>query len=76
MTQEALDAHKKSRAYKRRLKDLAQPQYNKEVAEWGAGKTKEVLPPAHPGLPAPKKSEAPASVGHVYIPPTKRLGGG
>ena len=48
MSQKDLDNHKKSRAYKRRLKDLAQKQYTQGEADWGAGKTKEVLPPAHP----------------------------
>ena len=48
MSQKDLDNHKKSRAYKRRLKDLAQKQYTQDEADWGSGKTKEVLPPAHP----------------------------
>ena len=42
---EGLANHKKSRAYKRRLLDLAQKQYTQDEADWGTGKTKEVLPP-------------------------------
>jgi bud site selection protein 20 len=44
----ALEDHKKSRAYKRRVKDLKEEKYTKETAEWAAGRTKERLPPAHP----------------------------
>lgn len=32
----------------RRLKDVAQKQYNQAEADAAAGKSKEVLPPAHP----------------------------
>lgn len=34
-----------------RLKDVAQPQYSQKEADLAAGKTPEVLPPAH-GKPA------------------------
>eukprot|EP01039_Chlorochromonas_danica_P009819 gene9819-10861_t len=51
--QETLDVHCKSKVHKRRLKDVAQEQYTHEEAERAAGKTKEVLPPAH----GPKESE-------------------
>mmetsp|Transcript_28237 Transcript_28237/g.45437 ORF Transcript_28237/g.45437 Transcript_28237/m.45437 type:complete len:121 (-) Transcript_28237:1690-2052(-) len=46
--QQALDAHKKSKVYKRRLKELKQEQYTQAEADAGAGIMKEVLPPAHP----------------------------
>jgi bud site selection protein 20 len=39
--------HKKSRYYKRRVKDLKEEKYNKDASEWAGGMTKEVLPPAH-----------------------------
>ena len=48
--QHALDEHRISKVHKRRLKDLAQKKYTQEEAEFAAGKTKEVLPPAHPRL--------------------------
>jgi hypothetical protein len=35
-----------------RLEELKQKQYTQQEAEEGAGKTKEVLPPAHPELAA------------------------
>lgn len=44
----ALADHKKSRFYKRRCKALKEEKYTQESAEWAAGMTKEVLPPAHP----------------------------
>lgn len=40
--------HKKSKLHRRRLKDIAQPKYTHEEAMIAAGKTIEVLPPAHP----------------------------
>ena len=43
----ALAAHKKSRYYKRRCKELKEEKYTQEMAEWAAGMTKERLPPAH-----------------------------
>jgi len=43
----ALADHKKTKEYKRRLKQLKEEQYTQEVAEAAAGMTKEVLPPAH-----------------------------
>ncbi|KAJ1455158.1 zinc finger protein 593-like protein [Pelagophyceae sp. CCMP2097] len=46
--QRGVDDHKKSRLYKRRLKELKeQKQYTQFEAEWAAGMSKEVLPPAH-----------------------------
>ena len=44
----ALADHKKSRYYKRRVKDLKEEKYTQDVAEWASGMTKEKLPPAHP----------------------------
>ena len=49
---DAVMKHKKSRMYRRRLEELKQEQYTQGVAEMAAGKTKEVLPPAHPELAA------------------------
>jgi bud site selection protein 20 len=43
----ALADHKKSRYYKRRVKELKEEKYTQEMAEWAAGMTKEKLPPAH-----------------------------
>jgi len=43
----ALADHKKSRFYKRRIKDLKDDKYSQGTAEWAAGMTKEKLPPAH-----------------------------
>ena len=43
----ALADHKKSRYYKRRCKELKEEKYTQESAEWAAGMSKEVLPPAH-----------------------------
>ena len=40
--------HAATKLHKRRLKDVAREQYSQQVADAGAGKTKEVLPPAHP----------------------------
>lgn len=45
----ALADHKKSRFYKRRIKDLKDDKYSQATAEWAAGMTKEKLPPAHKG---------------------------
>ena len=42
---QALTAHYKAKAHKRRLKDVAQVKYTQEEAERAAGKTKEILPP-------------------------------
>jgi bud site selection protein 20 len=44
----ALADHKKSRYYKRRVKELKEEKYTQATAEWAAGMTKEMLPPAHP----------------------------
>jgi len=46
--QTTLDTHKRTKVHKRRLKDVAQEQYTQAEADAAAGKTKEVLPPAHP----------------------------
>jgi bud site selection protein 20 len=43
----ALANHKKTKFYKRRVKELQQEQYTQHTAEWAAGKTKEVLPPVN-----------------------------
>lgn len=43
----ALADHKKTKYYKRRVKNLKNEKYTQHTAEWGAGMTKEVLPPAH-----------------------------
>ena len=44
----ALEDHKKTKFYKRRVKELkAGNLHNMETSEWAAGMTKEVLPPAH-----------------------------
>jgi bud site selection protein 20 len=43
----ALADHKKSRYYKRRVKDLKEEKYTQHMAEWASGMTKEKLPPAH-----------------------------
>lgn len=40
--------HKKTRYYKKRCKELKLEKYTQDMADWGAGMTKEVLPPAHP----------------------------
>uniref|UniRef100_A0A6U5JA28 C2H2-type domain-containing protein n=1 Tax=Corethron hystrix TaxID=216773 RepID=A0A6U5JA28_9STRA len=45
----ALADHKKSRYYKRRVKDLKEEKYTQETADWAGGLTKEILPPAHGG---------------------------
>ena len=39
--------HKKSRYYKRRVKELKEERYTQGMAEWAGGMTKETLPPAH-----------------------------
>ena len=42
----ALADHKKTKFYKRRVKELQQQTHHtQKTAEWAAGKTKEVLPP-------------------------------
>eukprot|EP00590_Aulacoseira_subarctica_P003064 CAMPEP_0172421020 /NCGR_PEP_ID=MMETSP1064-20121228/7307_1 /TAXON_ID=202472 /ORGANISM="Aulacoseira subarctica , Strain CCAP 1002/5" /LENGTH=125 /DNA_ID=CAMNT_0013161215 /DNA_START=170 /DNA_END=547 /DNA_ORIENTATION=+ len=43
----ALADHKKSRYYKRRCKELKEEKYTQESADFAAGMTREVLPPAH-----------------------------
>ena len=44
---QALADHKKTKFYKRRCKDLKKEKYTQGTAEWAAGKSTEVLPPAH-----------------------------
>jgi bud site selection protein 20 len=48
MSQVYLDTHLTSRPHKRRMKDIQQEQYSQAEADRGSGKTKEILPPAHP----------------------------
>lgn len=43
----ALADHKKTKFYKRRVRELKHEKYTQGVAEWAAGMTKEKLPPAH-----------------------------
>ena len=43
----ALEDHKKTKFYKRRLRELKKEKYSQDVSEWAAGMTKEKLPPAH-----------------------------
>ena len=47
---DSVKKHKASRMFRRRLQELKQEQYTQEEADRGAGKSKEVLPPAHPEL--------------------------
>ena len=60
---DAVDKHKKSRMYRRRLEELKQEQYTMDEAERAAGKTKEVLPPAHPEIAARRQAAAAAAMG-------------
>jgi bud site selection protein 20 len=46
--QRALDDHMKSKPYKKRLKEIREEKYTQNEANYGAGMSKEVLPPAHP----------------------------
>ncbi|KAJ8598782.1 hypothetical protein CTAYLR_010181 [Chrysophaeum taylorii] len=47
----ALEAHKKTRFYKRRVKELAEErQYTQQIAEWAAGMTREELPRVRGGM--------------------------
>jgi len=43
----ALEDHKKTKFYKRRLKALKEEKYTQDIAGWASGMTKEKLPPAH-----------------------------
>lgn len=43
----ALADHKKTKFYKRRLRELKKEKYTQDVSDWAAGMTKEKLPPAH-----------------------------
>ena len=45
-----LALHTANKVHKRKCKDAAQPRYSAADAELAAGKTKEILPPAHPNL--------------------------
>ena len=44
----ALADHKKSRFYKKRVKEMKEEKYTQASSEWAAGLSKEILPPAHP----------------------------
>ena len=47
-SKQALEAHKKTKFYKKRVKVLkTEKQYTQDEANFGAGVTKEKLPPAH-----------------------------
>ena len=46
--QATLDGHLVTKLHKRRLKETKQEKYTQDIADMGAGKTKEILPPAHP----------------------------
>ena len=48
MSQSYLDTHIQSRPHKRRIKDIQNEQYTQAEADRGSGKSKEILPPAHP----------------------------
>mmetsp|Transcript_8167 Transcript_8167/g.10667 ORF Transcript_8167/g.10667 Transcript_8167/m.10667 type:complete len:118 (+) Transcript_8167:133-486(+) len=39
--------HKKTKMYKKRVKQLKEEKYTQHKSDWGAGMTQEVLPPAH-----------------------------
>jgi bud site selection protein 20 len=54
----ALQNHKRTKFYKRRCKDLKKEKYTQGTAEWAAGKSKEVLPPAHAAPTTTTKEEA------------------
>ena len=43
----SLADHKKTKLYKKRVKQLKEEKYTQHLADWGAGMTKEKLPPAH-----------------------------
>jgi bud site selection protein 20 len=43
----ALEDHKRTKFYKRRVKELQEEKYTQGTADWAAGKSKEKLPPAH-----------------------------
>ena len=45
--EKALADHKKSRYYKKRVKELKEEKYTQATSEWAAGMMKETLPPAH-----------------------------
>ena len=46
--QATLDGHTTTKQHKRRLRETKQEKYTQDIADMGAGKTKEILPPAHP----------------------------
>jgi bud site selection protein 20 len=43
---QALAEHKRTKFYKKRIKELKKEPYTQDTADWAAGKTREVLPPA------------------------------
>lgn len=43
----ALADHKKSKDYKKRVKQLKEEKYTQHEADWASGMSKELLPPAH-----------------------------
>lgn len=47
ISEKALEDHKRTKFYKRRLKQLKEEKYTQNTAEWAAGMTKEQLAPAH-----------------------------
>lgn len=53
----ALAEHKRTKFYKKRLKQLKEEQYTQATADWASGMTKEVLPPAHGGKKDGDKKE-------------------
>ena len=42
---DVLEAHKKTKDHKRRLKDVSQKQYSQKEADWASGKSIEILLP-------------------------------
>jgi bud site selection protein 20 len=44
----ALENHKKTKFFKRRLKALKEEKYTQEISDWAGGMAKEKLPPVHP----------------------------
>lgn len=43
----SLADHKKSKFYKKRVKQLKEEKYTQHTADWASGMTKEILPPVH-----------------------------
>ena len=44
----SLADHKRSKYYKKRVKELKEERYSQDMADWASGMSKEKLPPAHP----------------------------